>query len=145
MKKFSFKLQKLLDLRTFKEKEAEIELGKAIAVRDTITVRLQNIAEREIKARTLFSDDVKTTSDFISHENYLGRLNKEKEEQLTALAEAELVIEEKRAAYIKAHQEKMVLTHLREKKEAVWKSDQNKQEEAAIEDILNTREYQQSV
>ncbi len=144
MKKFSFKLQKLLDLRAFKEKEAEIQLGKAIAIRDTITIRLHDIAQREMKARTLFSDDVKTTSDFISHENYLERLNKEKEEQLTALAEAELVIEKERKTYIKAHQEKMVLSHLREKKEAQWKKDQSKQEEAAMEDMLNTREFQRS-
>ena len=44
MKRFSFSLEKLLDLRLFREKEAELELGRAISSRDAIQLRLDEVA-----------------------------------------------------------------------------------------------------
>ena len=45
MKKFQFSLQKLLDIRTFREKEAETNLGRAVAAREAIVLRLTDIAQ----------------------------------------------------------------------------------------------------
>ena len=50
MKKFQFSLQKLLDIRTFLEKEAETNLGRAVAAREAIVLRLAEIAKEEVLA-----------------------------------------------------------------------------------------------
>ena len=49
MKKFSFTLQKILGLREFEEKEAQIELARAISAADAIQAELNNIADQRIK------------------------------------------------------------------------------------------------
>ena len=46
-----------------------------------------------------------------------------------------------RKIYIKAHQERLIVTKLRERKEAEWKAEGLKQQDAVLDDIVNAREY----
>ena len=141
MQKFHFRLQKLLDLRAFREKEAETNLGRAIAVRESIVLHLAEIAKAEVRTRQSLKVSAKTSEDFNIHGNYLERLHGEREQQLTALAEAELVIEKMRALYVKAHQERLIVTKLRERKEVEWTTDWLKQQDAILDDMINAQEY----
>ncbi|MGP1577286.1 MAG: flagellar export protein FliJ [Treponema sp.] len=142
MKAFHFKLEKLLALRAFKEKEAEIALARAVSARDAIILNLQKIAERELTTRKNFeSDSYNTLADFTILEHYLIRLYAEKEQQITALAQAELTIEQERAHYIQAHKDRLIMTKLREKKEAQWKADVLKEQDNIIDDMVNTMPY----
>ena len=144
MKKFQFRLQKLLDLRVFREKEAETELGRAIAAREVISLRIDEIAQKELNARHSLGNTSKTAGELTLHENYLERLHAEREQQLQALAEAELTIEKVRKIYIKAHQERLIVTKLREKKAFQWKTDGLKQQEAILDDIVSAQEYRKT-
>ena len=144
MKKFQFSLQKLLDIRTFREKEAETNLGRAVAAREAIVLRLAEIAQEEIKTRRSLGVSLKTPAELALHENYLERLRSDREKQEKALVEAELVIEKMRNIYITAHQERIIVTKLRERKEAEWKAEGWKQQDAVLDDIVNTREYRKS-
>lgn len=144
MKKFQFRLQKLLDLRTFREKEAETALGRAIAARDAIALRLMEIGQQELKTRRSLESSQKTAQDFALHENYLERLHNEREQQQKALVEAELVIEKMRAVYIKAHQNRLIVTKLREKKFDRWKADFYKQQDAVLDDMVNAQQYRKN-
>lgn len=141
MKKFQFQLQKLLDLRTFREKEAETALGRAIAARDAIVLRLTEIAQQELKTRKSLEISQKTADEFNRHENYLARLHNERERQEKALAEAELIIKKKRKIYIEAHRQRLIVTKLREKKVIQWRSEIYKQQEAVLDDIVNAQAY----
>ena len=144
MKKFQFTLQKLLDIRAFREKEAETNLGRAVAAREAIVLRLAEIAQEEVKTRRSLWSSLKTPGELSLHENYLTRLHTEREKQEKALLEAELVVEEMRKIYIKAHQERLIVSKLRERKEAEWKAEGLKQQDAILDDIVNAREYRKS-
>ena len=144
MKKFQFTLQKLLDIRAFREKEAETNLGRAVAAREAIVLRLAEIAQEEVKTRRSLWSSLKTPGELTLHENYLTRLHTEREKQEKALVEAELVVEEMRKIYIKAHQERLIVSKLRERKEAEWKAEGLKQQDAILDNIVNAREYRKS-
>ena len=144
MKKFQFTLQKLLDIRAFREKEAETNLGRAVAAREAIVLRLAEIAQEEVKTRRSLWSSLQTPGELSLHENYLTRLHTEREKKEKALLEAELVVEEMRKIYIKAHQERLIVSKLRERKEAEWKAEGLKQQDAVLDDIVNAREYRKS-
>jgi flagellar export protein fliJ len=144
MKKFQFTLQKLLDIRTFREKEAETNLGRAVAAREAIILRLTEIAQEEAKTLRSLWGRLTTAAELNLHENYLERLRIEREKQEKALLEAELVVEKMRKLYIKAHQERLIVSKLRERKEVEWKAEGLKQQDAILDDIVNAREYKKS-
>jgi flagellar FliJ protein len=138
MKRFSFPLQKLLDLREFREKQAEIDLGKAIASRDAIQLEIEDIALRRVSSaaeRTARAP----IHDLLAIENYIHRLDVKKEELLEDLASAELVVEKKRELYMEATRERQILTKLREKKAEAWKKEYLNEEAAVLDDIANSR------
>ena len=49
MKKFVFSMEKILDLREYEEKQAQIELGKAIADAEKIRQQLNFVATEKAK------------------------------------------------------------------------------------------------
>ena len=144
MKKFQCTLQKLLDLRTFREKEAETNLGRAVAAREAIILRLAEIAQEEAKTLRSLWGRLTTAAELNLHENYLERLRIEREKQEKALLEAEFIVEKMRKLYIKAHQERLIVSKLRERKEVEWKAEGLKQQDAILDDIVNAREYKKS-
>ena len=144
MKKFQFTLQKLLDIRAFREKEAETNLGRAVAAREAIVLRLTEIGQEEAKTRRSLWNSLKTAEELNLHENYLTRPHNDRKKQETALLEAELAVEKMRKLYIKAHQERLIVSKLRERKESEWKADMLKQQDAVLDDIVNAREYRKS-
>lgn len=144
MKKFQFTLQKLLDIRAFREKEAETNLGRAVAAREAIVMRLAEIAQEEAKTLRSLWSSLKTSEELTLHENYLERLRIEREKQEKALLEAEFIVEKMRKLYIKAHQERLIVSKLRERKEVEWKAEGLKQQDAILDDIVNAREYKKS-
>ena len=138
MKRFSFSLQKLLDLRTFREKEAELALGKANSEREAIKLELDEVAHKRVNA----SYDRKSTmpiQDLLAIENYINRLDIKKEKLLVDLAKAELVFEEARKRYMKATQERQVISKLREKKEYAWHKEYLDAEADILDDMPNAR------
>lgn len=138
MKRFSFSLQKLLDLREFREKEAELELGKAISTRDAIQLELDAVASSRVR----YSYERQTTKDImglVAIENFIVRLDAKKEELLESLARAELVVESKRSAYMDATRDRQVISKLLEKKHAAWRKESLAQEAAVLDDISNSR------
>lgn len=144
MKKFQFTLQKLLDIRTFREKEAETNLGRAVAAREATILRLAEIAQEEAKTLRSLWGRLTTAAELNLHENYLERLRIEREKQEKALLEAEFIVEKMRKLYIKAHQERLIVSKLRERKEVEWKAEGLKQQDAILDDIVNAREYKKS-
>ena len=98
MKKFVFSMEKILDLREYEEKQAQIELGKAIGDAEKIRQQLNFVA---LEKANMLSMDISGTSinERLVHENYLVRLDRQKEILLEELAAAELIVEEKRAVF----------------------------------------------
>ncbi len=138
MKRFFFSLEKLLDLRSFEEREAELTLGKAISERDRVSLLLDEIARKRVKA-TGERRGALSISDLTSIERYVTRLDGDRDKRLEELAVCELAIERARAAYIEASKKRKVLSKLRDKKAEAWKKDGLREEAETIDDIVNSR------
>jgi len=138
MKRFEFRLEKLLNLREFYEHQAEIELAHAIAHKDYIDLELKQIAKLKVKTGTEFnpeSDKIDIT-DLHNAQNYIILLDKKTDELLEKLVIAEQIIEEKRKIYIEAASKRKVISKLKEKKYEIWKKENMKAEEKYIDDII---------
>ena len=94
MKKFNFSLQKVLDFREFEKKQAEAELGKAVAEETKIQNTLDMIAKQHASS-VLAADSMKDINDMLYVQNYFRLLDYQKEQALTALAQAQVITEEK--------------------------------------------------
>ena len=138
MKRFEFRLEKLLNLREFYEHQAEIELAQAIAHKDYIDIQLKQIAKLKVKTGSEFnpdSDKIDIT-DLHNAQNYIILLDKKKDDLLEKLVIAEQIIEEKRKIYIEAASKRKVISKLKEKKRALWEKENIKAEETYIDDIV---------
>jgi flagellar FliJ protein len=94
LKRFSFRLEKILQLRKFKEDECKIALGEAIGILNKIENDIKETAEKHHHAASMrFSDP----SQMLSWDYYILRLDMEAENLAEQAAKAKLVVEEKRA------------------------------------------------
>lgn len=137
MKRFNFRLEKLLSLREFYEHRAEIDLARAISYLDSINMKLKNIAELLTQTSRQFtsSDGALDINDLYTTQNYIIRLHEEKDRLLNEAVEAQIVIDEKRKIYIEAASKRKVILKLKEKKLEDWKKENNKSEDDFIDDI----------
>jgi len=140
MKRFSFNLEKLLQLRGFEEKNAKTELAAAISVAERIKLDLRNTAAERVRVNKTRNDTVDIRS-LMTVENYVNRLDLRKEELLEQLAAAELTIEEKRKSFTAAMQKRSVLDKLKEKQFAQWRKESMSAEENALEDAVYGAKY----
>lgn len=138
MKRFNFSLQKVLDFREFEKKQAEAELGKAVAEETKIQDTLNMIAESHAQS-VKTADSTKDVAGMFAVQNYFRLLEQRKEETLVNLAQAQIVTEEKREKMREAMKNCKVLENLRDKKMSDWKKENLKAEENAIDDIVTAK------
>lgn len=137
MKRFSFPLQKVLDLREYEENQAKLDLAAAIAEANRIQAELEQVAREMVAAA-----NVRITSDIPSmqaNEAYKVRLKLRRGELLEELAQAELVIEQKREVFAEKMQDRKVITKLKEKAVEEYKAETEKEEEQANDDLSNAK------
>ena len=114
MKRFSFNLQKVLQLRKYREEERKIQLGQAIGVLSEIENNINMVASsRRLASHERFSG----AADIFAWELYINRLDQQTERLVKDAANAELVVEEKRGLYLEAAQELKAMEKLKEKRE----------------------------
>ena len=138
MKKFQFSLQKVLDLRQFAEDQAKTELAQAISHAELIKVQLAEIAQQRVDAYASRSNCL-NIEEHIVIENFITRLDIKKESLLQELAQAELIIEEKRKIYTEAMKNRKVLSKLKEKKYAEYRKNYFKKQDEIVDDISSSR------
>ncbi len=138
MKKFSFGLQKVLNLREFDENQAKEELGRVISIANKLNAELEEIAQERVAARRS-SGTIFNASEFIAIENYVNRLDLRKEEVIEELAKTELLIVEKRTLFATAMKNRKVISKLKEKQMKDWKKKVQKEEELFIDDVANSK------
>ena len=101
MKRFSFNLQKLLQLREFEEKNAKTALAAAVSEAERIKNELKSVAVERVRVNKTRNENVDTLF-LITLEHYVNRLDVRNEDLLENLAEAELLIEQRRAVFAAA-------------------------------------------
>ena len=139
MKKFKFNLEKILQLRKFKEEECKIALGQAISVLNKI--------ENEIK-QTAIRRHAAASQRFMNHEDintwelYIKRLDLQAEKLAQQAAQAEIIVDEKRALYLEASKELKTMEKLKEKQQITYRKDMFNLQMAEMDEITSARSFQ---
>ena len=134
MAKFVFELQEILDFRNFEQEQAQIELGKALAVENEINQNLNNIAQQY----TALKQSMKGVTDFnlvLAQNNHIKLLEYQKEELLKRLAEAKLVTEEKRRILQECMKKTTALEKLKDNQYEEYKQQLETEEKKNIEEL----------
>jgi flagellar FliJ protein len=144
MKKFNFKLEKLLNLREYREHEAEIALGHAIGELTRIENEIKITAAKRLEASSLRFKAGSTASEIQYADLYILRLDKTADKLMEDAAKAELKVSEARDEYLEASKEKKIIEKLKEKKEKEYKKFILSEEDKALDEIANNLQKQTS-
>ena len=136
MKKFQFSLEKILELKQFNEEECKMALGLAISILNQIE---NNIKETAVKHHNAATERFKDPTQMIMWDNYILRLEMEKEKLLEQAAQAEIVVEEKRTIYMEAFKELKAMEKLKEKKAKEYKKEMDAKESAEVDEMYANR------
>jgi flagellar FliJ protein len=135
VKAFHFSLEKILNLRTYREQEAKIDLGRAIGALSQIENRIRTAAEDRSQAAAERFLPGNNTRKILAYENYILRLDQERDKLLEEAAQAELLVEEKRNLYLEASRERKVLDKLKEKRKKEHRKEMFAEETKTLDDI----------
>jgi flagellar FliJ protein len=135
VKAFHFSLEKVLRLRTYREQEAKIDLGRAIGVLSEIENQIKAVAEDRYRAAAERFAPGNDALKMTRYERYIQRLDQARDQLLEEAARAELAVEEKRARYLEASRDRKVLDKLREKREKEYRKEMFAEETKTLDDI----------
>ena len=118
MKKFSFSLEKILDLRKYREQETEIELGRAVGILSAIEQNILFVKQERLRSGNEYSENSAMLYPYLL---YAERLDRQKEQLLKDAIRAEKKVDEARVVYIEASRDRKVLDKLKEKQETEYR------------------------
>lgn len=135
MKRFRFRLEKLLELRAFHERRAEILLAeKAGRVAILETSLAENAISRAASRREMFAPG-RVLADFRATELYVLRLDREREGLVALLAAAELEREAARLAYVEKRRGRELMDKLKERRQTEYYRLAEREEIKALDDL----------
>jgi flagellar FliJ protein len=132
MKKFNFSLQKVLNLRKFREEECKIALGQAIGTLTSIENEILKLAQIRHKAAVDSFNDISRIQEW---EYYQVRLEIQTQKLTEDAAKAQLIVEQKRNEYLESSKELKAMEKLKDKKRDEYKKRAFKEETASLDDI----------
>jgi flagellar FliJ protein len=145
MKRFRFSLEKVLDLRKHREREAEVELGRAIGELTEIENKIKALAlEKTRAAKERFSLN-NTTIEIQSYDLYIMRLDQSKDRLLEEAAKAELKVEAARAVYLEASRDRKAVDKLKEKRGTEYRREMFAEETKVLDDVSDGKRARQRV
>ena len=139
MKPFSFSLEKVLNLRKYREDEAKIELGRAVGILAALESNIRAVAEERVRAAAAQFSPGNGAVEIQQYMVYLLRLDNTKERLLKEAAMAELKVEEARNVFLEASREKKVMDKLKEKREKEHKKTILAEETKNLDDIASVK------
>jgi flagellar FliJ protein len=155
VKRFSFNLEKVLELRQYHEQEAKNELGRAISILTAIENNIKQNAlvhSRAVRQRFAGLADIGMTdsmaastavgvaaASMLAWDSYILRLEQEAERLMEEAARAEMVVEEKRSLYLEASRELKVMEKLKEKREVEYRKEFFAAETRELDDIRRVK------
>jgi len=136
MKRFKFNLEKILQIRKYKEEECKIILGQAISALNAIEIEIKNTA---VKHHHAVSERFLNPGEMLSWDIYILRLEKEAVELTQKAASAELVVEEKREIYLEASRDLKAMEKLKEKQKTQYRKKMLNAQMNEVDDITSAR------
>jgi len=138
MRRFKFNLEKILQLRQFKEEECKIALGQAISALNIIENEIKQTALKRHSAALMRFVDVE---EIASWERYVIRLDEQAKQLTEKAAQAEMVVEEKRALYLEASKDLKAIEKLKEKQKREYRKEMLDYEIAQVDDLTAARRF----
>lgn len=138
MKKFTFPLEDVMKYREYLQNQAELALGKAMAVEHGIQMKLDEVASQYAS----LAETMRGSTDFngIARANdFYAFLDQQKDYLLEKMAEAKLVSEQKRKAMQEAMQKTEGLHKLRERQFDEYKDAEMSEANDIADDVTNAR------
>jgi flagellar FliJ protein len=138
MKRFSFRLTRVLELRAFKEREAEIELAAKAGRCALIERSLEENAQAAARAAKERFRPGATIDESRYAEFYISRLSVERKRLAKELAAAEIERERARVAYVERRKERSAIDKLKERALADWKKEAEREEVRELDDVAQS-------
>jgi len=117
MRLFHYRLQKILDIRAYHEREWELKLAVIVGECLKLENQLKELAVKRVQTR-MQGRGAFSIEEFMTRERYLTWIDREVEKLQKQLAEKELIRAEIQAAYLEASRERKVLDKLKEHRQA---------------------------
>ena len=143
MKKFTFPLEDVMKYREYLQNEAELALGKAMAVEHGIQMHLDEVASQytALAAKMRGSTDF---NDIARANDFYAFLDQQKTYLLEKLAEAKLVSEQRRKEMQEAMQKTEGLRKLRDRQFKAYKDAEMNEANDIADDVTNARAARES-
>jgi flagellar protein FliJ len=117
VRRFAFRLEKLLEYRSFYERRAELVLAEKSGRCAVLENHLAEIAQSRARAgRDMFAPG-RDLADFRASELYIIRLDRERDKLLNELVFAQAEREKARLEYLDKHRDREVIDKLKERRE----------------------------
>ena len=135
MKRFLFGLEKILELREYRERIAKAVMGEKAGKCTILEMDLEENARRTLVAGRERFRRGGNVSDYLAGEHYALRLGAERERLMKVLVMAEAEREQARLAYIEASKSKELIIKLKEREEAGYYKAAARDETKSMDDI----------
>jgi len=135
MKRFSFDLESVLDLRKYREREAEVVLGKATGELSRIERDIVLVAREKARVSSERFALGYGVAELLSFDRYILRLDSDRERLIKEAAMAELKVEAARAAYLEASREREALDEVKTGEAAEYRKWLLDEEGKVLDDI----------
>jgi flagellar FliJ protein len=136
MKRFKFGPEKVMQLRKFKEEECKLALGQAVSILNKIENEIKETAVKRHNAASKRFIDIGETN---AWENYIMRLDQEAQQLIENVAQAEIVVEEKRALYLEAQKDLKTIEKLKEKRQKEYRKEMLNYEMNEVDSLTSAR------
>jgi flagellar protein FliJ len=135
MRAFRFNLEKLLEVRSFYERKAEMSLAEKAGRCALLDEKLQEIARSRSRTRAEMYSSGRMLADYRAAEIYIMRLDKDKDKVLEELAQAELEREKARAEYVEKRRDREAIDKLKERRQAEYYRQALREETKVLDDL----------
>ena len=138
MRRFKFNLEKILQLRKFKEEEAKLALGQAISALNAIEVKIKQTA---VKLHNAAQNRFTNPQDIGIWDTYILRLEQEAEKLAEQAAQAEIIVEQRRVVYLETQKDLKAMEKLKEKQQKDHRKEMFDRQMAEVDDITAGRRH----
>ncbi|MCB1195773.1 flagellar export protein FliJ [bacterium] len=147
-KKFSFKLQNVLNLKTMLEEKAEKAFSTAIIEfereRSLLTEMEKKVREKQVELKALATKPF-SSAHALQFEQFIEKLDREIIKQIKKIEHAEKNVEIKRLHLLEATKDKKIIEKLCEKEFEKYSKEINLLERNVLNDIAVTRYYRNTM
>ena len=139
MRRFRFNLEKLLEVRAFHERKAELVLAEKAGRCAVLEAKLKEIAQSRFRTtREMFARG-RDIEDYRASELYVMRLDRERDRLLEELTRAELEREAARKVYVEKRKARESIDKLKERRQAEYYRLAQREEIKALDDLARRR------